>query len=138
LSDRLLLDTGPLVAWLDGEDQWHDCAVALSRKLQPPFFTCEAVLGEACFLLQHLPKAIDQIGSWIKGGQIQIPFRLQMDSQRVFALMEKYRDLPMSFADASLVAMVEADIGDRVFTLDKHFRIYRHSGRRMLPVLMPE
>lgn len=34
--------------------------------------------------------------------------------------------------------MVEAGIGDRVFTLDKHFRIYRHSRRRLVPVLIPE
>lgn len=52
--------------------------------------------------------------------------------------MEKYRNLPMSLADASLVAMVERGIGDRIFTLDKHFRIYRHSGRRVVPILMPE
>ncbi len=52
--------------------------------------------------------------------------------------MKKYRNLPMSLADASLLAMVEAGIGDRVFTLDKHFRVYRHSGRRVVPVLMPE
>lgn len=138
MSERLILDTGPLVAWLDGTDQWHDCAVSLSRKLRPPFYTCEAVLAEATFLLQQLPRATDQIGAWIKGGQIEIPFRLQDESHGVFALMEKYRNLPMSLADASLVAMVERGIGDRIFTLDKHFRIYRHSGRRVVPVLMPE
>lgn len=71
-------------------------------------------------------------------GQIQVPFQLQAEATRVFALMEKYRDLPMSLADASLVAMVETGIGDRVFTLDKHFRVYRHSGRRVVPVLIPE
>ncbi len=51
--------------------------------------------------------------------------------------MRAYRDLPMSLADASLVAMVEAGAGDRVFTLDEHFRVYRHSGRRVVPVLIP-
>ena len=42
----------------------------------------------------------------------------------------------MSLADACLVAMVEQEIGDRVFTLDQHFHVYRHSGRRVVPVLM--
>ena len=137
MSERLLLDTGPLVAWLDAEDQWHDIAVECSKGVHPPFLTCEPVLTEACFLLQHLPKAVDQIGAWLETGQIQIPFRLQNTAQRVFALMEKYQNLPMSLADASLVAMLEAELGDRVFTLDEHFRIYRHSGRRVVPVLMP-
>ncbi|MGJ3241633.1 MAG: type II toxin-antitoxin system VapC family toxin [Opitutales bacterium] len=81
---------------------------------------------------------MDQLGAWVNRGQIQLPFHVQADSRRIFGLMEKYQNLPMSLADASLVAMVERGIGDRVFTLDKHFRIYRHSGRRMVPVLMPE
>lgn len=137
MRERLLLDTGPLVAWLDGEDQWHDAAVDCSKSVCPPFLTSEPVLTEACFLLQHLPKAIGQIGAWMNSGQIKVPFHVQADSRRIFALMAKYQNLPMSFADASLVAMVEKGMGKRVFTLDKHFRIYRHSDRRMVPVLMP-
>ena len=43
----------------------------------------------------------------------------------------------MSLADSCLVCMIERDIGERVFTLDKHFRFYRHSRRRIVPVLMP-
>lgn len=138
MKERLLLDTGPLVAWLDREDQWHKAAVGLSKNVRTPFLTCEPILTEACFLLQGMPRAIRQIREWIGSGFIQIPFRLHDESQRVFALMEKYRNLPMSLADACLVAMLESDIGDRVFTLDQHFHIYRDSGRRMVPVLMPE
>jgi hypothetical protein len=41
------------------------------------------------------------------------------------ALMEKYRDLPMDLADASLVALAEERTLDRIFTLDRDFRIYR-------------
>lgn len=137
MRERIVLDTGPLVAWLDGEDQWHNVAVARSRQLHAPFLTSEPVLTETCFLLQHLPKAIDQIETWLAEGHLQIPFALGNAHARVFRLMKKYRDLPMSLADASLVMMVESGMGDRVFTLDEHFRIYRHSGRRVVPVLMP-
>lgn len=138
MKERLLLDTGPLVAWLDREDQWHEIAVGLSKNVHTPFLTCEPVLTEACFLLHAMPGAICRIREWIGHGFIRVPFRLQDESQRIFGLMEKYHNLPMSLADASLVAMVENGIGDRVFTLDEHFRVYRHSGRRMVPVLMPE
>lgn len=133
-----MLDTGPLVAWLDAEDQWHETAVGLSDGLRAPLITCEPVLTEACFLLQKLPRAIDQIFRWIESGQIEMPFRLEEAAPKVCALMGKYRDLPMSLADACLVAMVESGVGDRVFTLDEHFRLYRHRGRRAVPVLMPE
>lgn len=138
MSERLLLDTGPLVAWLDREDQWHDSTVALSKELRPPFLTSGPVLTEACFLLRRLPRAIAQIRAWVEGGHIQIPFCLKEESRQVFALMEKHRNLPMSLADACLVIMVECGIGDRVFTLDQHFRICRQSSRRLVPVLIPE
>jgi len=139
VTERVLMDTGPLVAWLDEDDQWHDAAVELSHGLRPPFSTCEAVITEACFLLQHLPRAIDRIAAWLARGHIHIAFSLGPDTApRVLQLISKYRDHPMSLADACLVVMIEQGIGKRVFTLDDHFRRYRHSGRRLVPVLMPE
>lgn len=137
MNERVLLDAGPLVAWLDGEDQWHSVAVNLSRGFRPPFLTCEPVVTEVCFLLQRLPRAIEQIGKWMENGHLKVAFALGGDYERVFELMEKYRDLPMSLAYACLVRMIEAGIGDRVLTLDHHFRVYRHSGRRVVPVRMP-
>jgi predicted nucleic acid-binding protein len=138
LKERILLDTGPLVAWLDEDDQWHEKAVSTARELTPPFLTCDAVLTEACFLLQKQPRAIAQIAAWLEHGFIHVPFNLGDSSAKVFALMAKYRDLPMSLADACLVTMVETGLGERVFTLDRHFKIYRQRGRRVVPLLMPE
>lgn len=48
---------------------------------------------------------------------------------RMPALMEKYRNVPMDLADASLVAVAEQRGLRRVFTLDSDFRIYRLRGR---------
>ena len=135
---RLILDTGPLVAYLDRREDSHPCVRETFKKLHPPLLTCEAVITESCFLLQHLPDAIDQIGMWMNDGHIQVVFSLGDAHTRVFELMQKYRDLPMALADACLVVMIEKGIGSRVFTLDGHFNTYRHSGRRVLPVLMPE
>jgi len=138
VRERLLLDTGPLVSFLDRREATHPWVREAFKAVRTPFLTSESVLTEACFLLQHLPQAIDQLGAWVNRGHIRLPFHVQADSKRIFALMEKYCGLPMSLADASLVVMVEKGLGERVFTLDQHFRIYRHSGRRVIPVLMPE
>ena len=138
MRERLILDTGPLVAFLDHREARHSWVVETFRQLQTPFFTCEAVVTEACFISQRAPRAIEQIAEWIEIGFIDLSFRLGDSSERIFGLMEKYHDLPMSLADACLVTMIEKGIGDRVFTLDQHFRVYRHSGRRVVPVLMPE
>lgn len=138
MKERLVLDTGPLVAFLDRREAIHPWVVDTFKQSQTPFLTCEAVVTEACFLLRRTPKGMGQIAEWLGIGFIDIPFHLEDASERVFSLMEKYRDQPMSLAEACLVAMVEQGIGDRVLTLDRHFRVYRHSGRRVVPVLMPE
>lgn len=49
--------------------------------------------------------------------------------------MEKYRDTPMDLADASLVAVAESRSLPRVFTLDRHFRIYRLANGSVLDVV---
>jgi predicted nucleic acid-binding protein len=51
--------------------------------------------------------------------------------------MERYHDLPMSFADACLVCMVENNPGSTVFTLDRDFSIYRQQRRRVIPLITP-
>ena len=138
MKERILVDTAILVAAFDRADQWTKWTGETLKDLSGPLFTCEAVLAETWFLLQHLPPAWSRVERWLDLGFLKIDFDLQKHRAKVFQLMAKYQDLPMSLADACLVAMVETGLGDRVFTLDKHFRIYRHSGRRIVPVLMPE
>ncbi len=52
--------------------------------------------------------------------------------------MAKYADTPMSLAAACLVRMAEIESKGAVFTLDGDFRVYRKSGRQVVPVIMPE
>ena len=49
--------------------------------------------------------------------------------RRAARLMEKYLDVPMALADASLVVLAEELRLDRVFTLDTDFHVYRPHGR---------
>ena len=75
--------------------------------------------------------------------------RPEWDAQRLYrrnlehqladlrALMRRYRDRPMSLADACLVRLAELHPGGTVFTLDGDFRVYRRHGNKVVPVLMP-
>ena len=56
---------------------------------------------------------------------------------RIFALMEKYRQVPMSYADACLLWLAETHARSRVFTLDSDFEIYRLDRARRVPVIAP-
>ena len=51
--------------------------------------------------------------------------------------MRRYRDVPMSLADACLVRMTEQKAGARVLTLDADFLRYRRRGRQVIPVIAP-
>jgi len=58
-----IVDTGPLVAFLDRRERHHTWAVEQMRELNAPLFVCEPVLTEAMFLLSHLPQARTHIDS---------------------------------------------------------------------------
>jgi len=139
LTPRTLIDAGPLVAYFDRREAHNPWVTTQMSELRPPLITCEAVLTEACFLLgKRNPDGIRRLASWLERGLLLIDFDLSTHWQATFALMQQYADLPMSLADACLVTMIDQGHGDRIFTLDHHFRIYRRKNRRVVPVLMPE
>lgn len=132
-----LLDTGPLVALLDRSDAEHRWATAQMGAIRRPLVTCEAVVSETCFLLAKLPRARVQLRLWMEAGQIgHLPLD-QPGVARSLALMERYANVPMSFADACLVALAEATPAARIFTLDRDFLIYRQEDGRHLSLIAP-
>ena len=133
------MDTGPLVAYFDLREMHHGWVASEMARIQPPLMTCEAVLAECCFLFQRsFPDGVQRFHRWVDKGLLEICSPHSENARRPFELMHRYRNLPMSFADACQVAMIESGQGDRVFSLDAHFSIYRHSGRRIIPVILPE
>jgi predicted nucleic acid-binding protein len=55
--------------------------------------------------------------------------------ERARNLMQKYSDVPMSLADASLVSLAESRNLPRIFTLDSDFAVYRFRGRRLFDLI---
>ena len=134
---RVILDTGPLVAFMHASDQHHAWSRDILRDIEAPLITCEAVLSEASFLLARWPAAVEKIGAFLRNGVIEISFSLASNSANVFSLMKRYTTVPMSFADACLVVMSEQHEGSRVLTLDSDFEIYRRHRRKKIPLLAP-
>ncbi|MGA7304516.1 MAG: PIN domain-containing protein [Rhodothermales bacterium] len=137
MTDKVIIDTGPLVAMLDADESHHDWAIQQLKTIQLPFLTCEAVIAETCYLLRRHARAVAEVGSFVDRGQIVCRFAFQESCDRVFARMRKYRDTPMSFADACLVCMVEDVPSSSVFTLDSDFQTYRQANRRVIPTIAP-
>ena len=88
-------------------------------------------------LLADTPPGPDALCDMVHDGVLRL---LQLDAtdlSRIKALMQKYRDLPMDFADASLVCAAERDGLTRILTFDRHFEVYRLPRRTRFTVLPP-
>jgi predicted nucleic acid-binding protein len=134
---RVLLDTGPLVAFLDRRDRYHTWAKAQWAEIEPPLLTCEAVVTEACFLVRDLPGGSTTVVDMLTRGVVRIEYDLQVDAAPIGKLLSRYANLPMSLADACLVRMAEQFAGSRVLTIDRGFRVFRMYGRQVIPTAMP-
>jgi uncharacterized protein len=132
-----LLDTGPLVAYLNANDQHHAWAVTQFQAREEPLLTCEAVWTEAAHLIARRGGKPETLWSFLRAGAVQLGFSLRTDYESVAALMGRYADVPMSLADACLVRMSELKAGCHVFTTDSHFRFYRRFGRQVIPLVFP-
>ena len=133
----ILLDTGPLVALFDPNDQAHDACVYRFAGLQDAALrTTMPVLTEAFHFLTSRRGRPEPLRRLIADGQIVVRFGDDAELLRAFELQEQYADLPMDFADASLVAAAETLDTTRVFTLDRRdFTTYRiRRGHRLVPV----
>jgi uncharacterized protein len=134
---RVLLDTGPLVAFLDRRDEHHEWAVSRWSDIEPPLLTCESVISEACFLLSSIGGRVSAVFELLDRGVIAIAFRLDEDMKPVARLLSKYSSIPMSVADASLVRMAERFPESVVLTVDSDFAVYRKHGRQVIPTIIP-
>ena len=133
-----LLDTGPLVSFLASHLRHHAWALRQWKLIRPPMLTCEPVIAKAAFLLKREGKEADLLFELLERGVIRIELSLQAERADLRALMHRYRNLPMSLADACLVRLSELHANAKVFTLESDFRIYRRHGNKVIPVLLPD
>ncbi len=137
MKHGVIVDTGPLVAYLSQRDRYHIWTCEQLEHIGSPLLTCEAVLAEACFLVgRNGGDAIDLI-EMLNQGWLSIPFTLLSESANVSQLMKKYHNIPMSLADACLLRMTELLPNSKLLTLDSDFSIYRKNGKEAVPIISP-
>lgn len=134
---RIIVDTGPLVAYFNRQDRWHRWVADQMAALNPPLLTCEPVITEACFLIQRAGGRPADLIRKITQRSIEIGIDLEEDASGIESLMQRYADTPMSLADACLVRLTERVSDCRLFTLDSDFEHYRRNGRQVIPLLHP-
>lgn len=137
MKGNVILDTGPLVAIIHRNDQYHAWSTEQAAEIAPPLLTCEAVLSEAYFLLRGIPNGRQSLVKLVVSEMVQVRFSFAEEIEPIAKLLNRYANVPMSFADACLVRMCEQLSGATLFTTDSDFTIYRKHGRQVIPVIMP-
>lgn len=126
---RWLVDTGPFVAYLDRGDSMHrdvtDCLDAFAGQL----VTTGAVVTEVMYFVSEADEGPASFAELIQHANVRIVEMLQPSQvMAAAALMKKYADTPMDFADATLVGAAEQLGVVDILTLDRRgFSTYRTS-----------
>ena len=125
-NNGILVDAGPLVALLNRRDQHHAICVSASRTLRGPFYTCWPVITEAAYLLRENAVAVKKLLGRIRLGKIGVLQLLPEDMEGVAAILDKYSDQKLDFADAALMHLAERESIASIFTVDqRHFSLFR-------------
>ncbi|HEY2157341.1 MAG TPA: PIN domain-containing protein [Isosphaeraceae bacterium] len=133
-----LCDTGPLVAIGNRNDPDHaGCLAAAATLPKGPLLTTWPCFTEAMYLVSRMGGYPEQVKLWRlrDAGRLILHDPAPAEVDRMAELMDKYRDLPMDLADASVIAAAERLGLGRVFTLDRHFHAYRLADGSALTVV---
>lgn len=136
MANELLLDTGAFVALADRSERRHADCVAVLEGWSGTIVTTEAVLTETLHLVGPRWQAQKVCLEFVLRGAFLLAPASQASLKRVVSLMERYRNVPMDYADATLVALGEELGADRVFTLDhRGFSVYRLNQRKTFQLI---
>lgn len=136
MPGELLLDTGALVSLLDRSQRLHRNFKRFLEEWRGTIVSTEAVLTEATHLLGRVRGGKQAcLDFFISGGAVLVP-SAEASLKRCRRLLDDYADLPMDYADSTLVALGEELDTNLVFTTDRRdFAVYRLRGRRHFRIL---
>ncbi len=133
---KILVDSGPLIALFDASDIHHEKALAFIRSNRYPLITTLASITETLHLLDFNRNAQIDFLDWLSKGAIEV-HNIEVSSfNRIRDLTKKYKDLPMDFADACLVYLAENLNLTKIATIDRDFSIYRIKGKKFFEMVL--
>jgi predicted nucleic acid-binding protein len=132
---RGLIDTGAILALLDRSDRWHRRCVEAFEALRLPLATSAAVLAELFHLLDG-PHEFAAAWQLLRSGAVTLLSIGDADLAELETLMDRYKDRPMDFADATLVHLARREELVTIFTIDhSDFETYRIEGKRRFRIV---
>jgi predicted nucleic acid-binding protein len=131
-----IVDAGPLIAWFNESDQWHEWSISVLTRRRGPLHTTEIALGEACYSLGGNSAPVHALLDLVRRGTVILHALWPAHLERTQRLMLNYER--MDAADASLVMLSEIYPRASIVTVDsRDFRIYRRFRQEPLPIIAP-
>jgi len=130
--NSILIDAGPLIALFDSSERHHQPIKAFLKKHPFRYVSTLAVFTEVSHMLDFSTDAQRDFYEWVMYKGVFISDINQNDMPRLVELTGKYADLPMDFADATLVITAEKTGIREIISLDRDFDIYRLPGKEQI------
>jgi len=125
-----IIDAGPFIALFDRSDKYHLKVRSFLEGFHGQLVTSWAVITEVTHMLDFHVHAQTDFLTWIQEGGVTIFDLGTGQGGRIIQLMEKYADLPMDLADATLVVIAEVMNIEKVISIDRDFSLYKIEGRK--------
>lgn len=133
---KTLIDSGPLIALFDRGDAYHESVLAFLKSYQGEFITTWAVITEVSHMLDFNVKVQIDFLKWIERGGLTLYELTRNDIAQMRSMMEKYSDIPMDLADATLMYIANKEQIKTIVSIDSDFDIYRTFKKQNLTNLM--
>ena len=127
-----LIDAGPIIALFNKDDKYHTGIMDFLKTYKGLLTTSWPVITEVCYMLNYNADVQIDFLKWIDRGGIKVEEIREPDIGRIIELSQKYSDIPMDLADASLIAISERSNIKDIITIDSDYYIYRTTNKEML------
>lgn len=133
----ILTDAGPLISLIDKGQNSHHLCVEILDICSGQMLTTWSCFTEAMYFLGEIAgwKAQNALWDFVRAEALLLHIPNENEIQRTIELMEKYNDVPMDLADATLVALAESIDLTQIFTLDSDFFVYRINDKTAFEVV---
>ncbi len=123
---KCLIDAGPLIALFDRDDKFHISIKDFIKRFKGRLYTSWPVITEVLHMLDYSVNTQIDFLKWVRKGALDIKQITTEDISRIIELSEKYSDIPMDFADASLIIIAESESIKEIISIDADFYIFRN------------
>lgn len=138
-ASSVLVDSGPLLALFNAADDWHAPVVAwLKAHPEAVLVSTWPVLTEVCALLARRVRnqaALDFL-LWVERGGVRVDVPGAASLMQMRRIAQRFADLPLDLADASIAEAAERLGLRRVLSIDADFDVYRDARGRPLANLL--